>query len=88
MPFVFWLINTVVYITSVVLTVVSDKYELNTQAFLGPSGKLLNEMQAMNPYAIRKEFELWRLLTPLFLTGSFSQYTQNSIFLLIFGSMA
>jgi membrane associated rhomboid family serine protease len=39
----------------------------------------------MNPWAIQNSYELWRLITPLFLTNGFTQYIYNSFFLMIFG---
>lgn len=39
----------------------------------------------MNPWDVKNEYALWRLITPLFLTFGFQQYVSNSFFLLIFG---
>jgi len=69
-PNIVFLIITVVYIVEIVLTVMSDK-DFNEYVFMGPPLSLLDSMGAKNPYEEKKNWQMWRLVTPLFLSLGF-----------------
>lgn len=79
-----WAICTAIYIAELIMCVFPD-YQLNNLTFLGPSERLINEWQGMNCWEIQQNYQIWRFITPLFLTNGFSQYVNNSIFLLLIG---
>lgn len=81
LPAVIWFAMTGVYIASCVMSIDS----LNFYVFLGPDLTLLNHWGAKNPYAMRYNYEYWRLITPVFLSVGFLQYVFNSIMLVLIG---
>lgn len=60
---------------------------LNTYVFLGPSPLLLNTWGAKNPYEIQHNYQVWRFVTPAFLSNGFSQCFVCVFLLLLIGSM-
>ena len=55
--------------------------------FLGPSPTILDKWGAKNPYQIQHNYQLWRLITPAFLSTGFSQCFIGLFLLLLIGSM-
>jgi len=86
LPFILWALNTMIYLISLGLCFF-PKYGLDKNVFLGPDVELLYKLQAMSPYDVKDNYELWRLITPLFLTQGFTQYINSTFFVLIFGFM-
>jgi len=85
--FFLFLINTVMYIYLVVATCFLFDKGLDAKAFLGPDLALLNTYGARNPWEMRYNYQLWRLVTPMFLSTGFSQWSMNCIALMILGFM-
>jgi len=84
-PFVMWIINTVVYFATLITVFIEGSlYEF---IFLGPKPAFLNTVQAMNPYEVRHNYQLWRPITSLFLTAGFYEYAIMTAYLLLFGFM-
>lgn len=85
-PFVVFVINTAVYITTLFMNF-NINYNLDDSVFLGADTALLAKWQAMWPYKIQQDYQLWRFFTSLFLTFGFGQWVTNSFFLLLVGFM-
>jgi len=81
------MINTAVYVGTLLAIMILDKPHLFVTEFLGPNPEFLNTLQAMNPYEVRYNYQLWRPITSLFLTAGFMQYGFSSAYLLVFGFM-
>mmetsp|Transcript_7013 Transcript_7013/g.9215 ORF Transcript_7013/g.9215 Transcript_7013/m.9215 type:complete len:183 (-) Transcript_7013:369-917(-) len=80
------LINMAVYITTLLFTWFEGK-SLNHFIFLGPSPKILQQFGACDPYQIRYHFEIWRLITPLFLSYGLYSWVITTCVLAIVGFM-
>ena len=85
--FIVWVLNTVIYIVTLGIAMFSGNYRLNDNAFLGPDPEILNNWGALNQYEIRVNWQVWRLLTYMFLTPGFSVWGINSVLTLIIGFM-
>lgn len=65
------MVNTVIYVATVIYIFIAPDQGLYTLVFFGPKPSLLNTLQGMNPYMVRYKAELWRPFTALFLTTGF-----------------
>lgn len=54
---------------------------------MGPDTELLNKMGALNQYKIHQDYQVWRLVTSLFLTCGFLTYGINTVLTFILGFM-
>ena len=68
--FVFFIaiVNIIMYIVSLVWTFTD--YQLNQSYFMGPNLFVLKKLGMKIPYFMRYDYEVWRFVTPLFLTFS------------------
>lgn len=85
--FMIWVVNTCVYIALLTATLVIGDYGLNPNVFLGPDVNLLNTWGCLNQYEIHENYEVWRLVTTLFLSPGFMVWGENSFLLLLIGFM-
>ena len=79
--------NLMIWITSLIFTGLDSGESLNGKVFLGPSAKLLDKWGAKNPYQMQQNYQLWRLVTPAFLSTGFTQCFIGLFLLLLIGSM-
>jgi membrane associated rhomboid family serine protease len=70
--FIFFItiVDIIVYIATLIGTGVSGQY-LDSQNFLGPSGKTLDNFGEKNGYKMRYLFQMWRWFTPMLLHAGF-----------------
>ena len=89
MSFIFmvWVMNTIAYIVSLILTATNENRRINDLVFLGPDLKVLNSLGCLNPWEVKENYQVWRLFTTLFLSTGFSNYAISSVALLIIGFM-
>jgi len=85
-PFIVWVINTIMFAASLFMNL-NDQYQMDDQVFLGPDPIVLANWQAMWPYKIQQEYQIWRFFTCLFLSFGFGTWVINSFFLLLIGFM-
>ena len=83
--FTFWIIviNTAIYIA----TLVFGGINMQGQLLEVNIGSWIMQNFALIPPAIRVKFELWRLITPVFLHLSLSHIVTNSFSLVFWGSL-
>ena len=74
------------YIFSLVMTKTTN-LPFNSNVLLGPDVGILARYGARDPYKIVNDYEVWRLVTPLFLTVGFSSFFTSLVALLIIGFM-
>lgn len=86
-PFVIWMVNTIVYIGSLIALGFLSAPKMYDFEFLGADPTYMNTLQAMNPFEVRFNYQLWRPFTALFLTSGFQQYCYSTAYLLVFGFM-
>lgn len=86
-PFVIWTLNSLIYLFVLISVPIFSNTSLYSIEFLGPDPSYLNTLQAMNPYEVRYNYQLWRPFTSLFLTSGFRQYAFTTAYLLVFGFM-
>lgn len=86
--FTFFMVSMNLFIWILTL-VFSEVYydKMNNAVFLGPDTNLLNKWGAKNPTEIQQNYQLWRLITPAFLSNGFSQCFIGIFLLLLIGSM-
>ena len=84
LPAVAFYVSLAVYVSSLFISE-SSYGGLNSYLFLGPSVQLLNDWGALNPAAMRYDYQYWRLVTPLFLAVSFQQFVFNSVSMILLG---
>lgn len=82
-----WVLNSLIYATVLITVPILSNTSLYSIEFLGPDPTYLNTLQAMNPYEVRYNYQLWRPFTSLFLTSGFRQYAFSTAYLLVFGFM-
>lgn len=86
-PCIMWLIITVIFLATLISCAFLPNANLNSYLFLGVNPAFLNTLQAMNPYEVRYNYQLWRPFTSLLLTPSLQQWGYSTAYLLIFGCM-
>lgn len=69
-PFLIWMVNTIVYLLELVSMIFTNGHLYDLE-FLGPNPSYLNSMQAMNPWEVRYNYQIWRPITALFLSTGF-----------------
>lgn len=86
--FTFFMVNANLLIWILTLIFSGINYGgMNDLVFLGPDVKLLNKWGAKNPNEMQQNYQLWRLITPAFLSNGFSQCFIGIFLLLLIGSM-
>ena len=85
--FVVWVLNTVFYIATLIMTAVRTGRDLNVSVFLGPDKTVLHAWGALDAYEIRYNYQVWRLFTSLLLSTGFSTYVISSGALMVIGFM-
>ena len=87
------LIELVAFITANVVSII--KYNnISIDKFLGPLNDGMSFSEGFNtfglvdlyPYGIKNNYQIWRLLTPVFFNTDFMTIVMNSILTLIYGS--
>lgn len=81
------MINTLIYLAILISIPIFSGTNLYLTEFLGPDPAYLNKLQAMNPYEVRFNLQLWRPFSSLFLTSGFRQYAFSTAYMLVFGFM-
>ena len=85
--FLIWVVNTVMYLLTLLTTWIRKDRELNRWVFLGPDLEVLHAWGALDAYQIRYNFQIWRFFTSLLLSTGFSTYCISSGALMIVGFM-
>ena len=85
--FMIWVLNTVMYIITLIMTAVRTDKDLNGFVFLGPDLEVLHAWGALDAYEIRYNYQIWRLFTSLLLSTGFSTYVISSGALMVIGFM-
>ena len=80
------LANTVGWILTLIVTGTGD-YSLNNDIFLGPDTIALDNWGAKNPWKMQQDYQVWRFITPLFLSNGFSQYFISIFLLMLVGGV-
>lgn len=65
-----WLTITAIYLATLISCPFVPNGDLNSYLFLGVEPAYLNTLQAMNPWEVRYNYQLWRPFTSLLLTPS------------------
>ena len=82
--FLAFLVNTGVYAATLCM-MISPQKQLNPNVFLGPDLHTLHAWGALDAWEIRYNFQVWRLMTSLFLNVGFSTFMISSGALMIIG---
>ena len=85
--FMIWVLNTICYIGTLIMTWVKNDRDLNYYVFLGPDLRVLHTWGALDAYEIRYNYQIWRLFTSLLLSTGFSTYCISSGALMVLGFM-
>ena len=85
--FLIWVMNTIAYLVSLILTTTQSDRHMNDLVFLGPDLRTLNALGCLNPWEIHQNYQVWRLFTTLFLSVGLSNYAISSVALMIVGFM-
>jgi membrane associated rhomboid family serine protease len=87
--FIFYItvIDIIIYLVTVIISMASSSYSLNSSQFLGPDIKLLKSFGAQVPSDIRYQGQVYRLILPVFLHAGFLHIFSNMVSQMILGFM-
>ena len=80
------MLQIITYLITLVFTLIVSTNYFNPAIFLGPD-KNTYKLFDKYPYAMKNDYQIWRLITPVLLHAGFTHLVFNLITQVIFGSM-